>query len=470
MRLVIDVDGNPCEVEVAQSAESATLADLVGSAVGVTVAADETLWVDERRHTGADLLRSVTLLEGSRVGRERLARPEPVRGWSATVSGGLHAGATVVVPSSRPLAVGRSPQADLTLDSPSASWSHVTVEREEDGVRVRDAGSTNGTLVDGVEVGEEGVLVEDEAVVVAGGTAITLRRALAETPAPAPGSLHNLTTAGTAPFNRPPRPGRPPAPEPVQPPVHKEPPAPTRFSIATVVGPLILAGVMIVATHNPMFALISALSPVIGVGTWWEQKRRRAADIADEDARFAAALDTLQADLDKAAAAERARRRDEVPDPATALRRAALPTTRLWQRRPRGGDFLALHAGVGNVRWAPPLDQHSGARLDDRVKEVVSAAHLTAAPVEIDLTAGGVVGVVGDREGALAVARSLVCQAAVHCGPADLTVGVFCDPGRDEAWSWTDLAAARAPPRRRLRRPVGLREPGPQRGPAAGPA
>ena len=46
------------------------------------------------------------------------------------------------------------------------------------------------------------------------------------------------------------------------------------------------------------------------------------------------------------------------------------------------------------------------------------------------------VGVVGERDGALAVARSLLSQAAVHCGPADLTIGVFCDQGRDEAWSW----------------------------------
>ena len=119
------------------------------------------------------------------------------------------------------------------------------------------------------------------------------------------------------------------------------------------------------------------------------------------------------------------------------LRRAALPTTRLWQRRPRGGDFLALHAGVGDVVWAPDLDQQSGPRLDDAVKEIVAATHMPSAPVEVDLTAGGVVGVVGEREGALAVARSLVCQAAVHAGPADLTIGVFCDPGRDEAWSWT---------------------------------
>ena len=437
MRLVIDVDDRPCEIEVGQYAEVATLADLVASAVGVTVDPAAGLWVDDRRYDAGEPLRDVTLLEGSRVGRERRVRPEPLRGWTATVSGGLRAGRTVPLPDKRPLTVGRSPQADLTLASPSASWSHVLVEREGQAVRVRDAGSTNGTLVDGVEVPEEGVLVTDEAVVLAGGTAITLRRDLAETPAPPPGSLHNLTPAGTAPFNRPPRPGRPAAPEPVEPPVRKDPPPPNRFSIATVVGPLILAGVMVAVTHMVMYALLAGLSPVLGVGTWWEQKRRRRQDIEEEDARFARAKETLADDLAQAAAAERARRRDDVPDPATALRRAALPTTRLWQRRSGSDDFLVLHGGVGDVPWTPPVDRQSGPRLDDEVKEVLAAAHMPSAPVEVDLTAAGVVGIVGEREGALAVARSLVCQAAVHCGPADLTIGVFCDAGRGDAWSWT---------------------------------
>ena len=70
------------------------------------------------------------------------------------------------------------------------------------------------------------------------------------------------------------------------------------------------------------------------------------------------------------------------------------------------------------------------------MREVVADTRILAAPVEVDLSDAGVVGIVGDREGALAVARSLVCQAAVHVGPADLTVGVFCDTGRDEAWQW----------------------------------
>ena len=186
-----------------------------------------------------------------------------------------------------------------------------------------------------------------------GGTAITLRPDLAESPAPAPGSLHNVTTAGTAPFNRPPRPGRPPQPDPVVPPVHKDPPPPNRFSMATVVAPLLLAGVMVMI-FGPLMAVLALMSPVIAIGTWWEQKRRRRSDLEEEDERFGQALEAFLGDLDGATAAERTRRRDEVPDPATMLRRAALPTTKLWQRRPGAGELLRLHAGVGDVRWRRP--------------------------------------------------------------------------------------------------------------------
>ena len=105
-------------------------------------------------------------------------------------------------------------------------------------------------------------------------------------------------------------------------------------------------------------AVIALMSPVIAVGTWWEQKRRRKSDLEEEDERFGEALEAFRDDLDEATTAERTRRRDEVPDPATMLRRAALPTTKLWQRRPVAGELLRLHAGVGDVRpggrrWTP---------------------------------------------------------------------------------------------------------------------
>ena len=332
MRLVFDREGTRHEVRVAQTSEHATLADLIGAATGSPVPTDETWWVDQTQHAADASIGEVVLLEGSLIARSRPDATEPLRGWCVLLGGGLHAGDAVRLPKSRPLIIGRSPQADVHVDSPSLSWTHVTLEREGDGVRVKDAGSTNGTYVDGVKIPDEGELVTTACVLTIGGSAVTLTPDTQESLAPPPGTLHNLTPARTAPFNRPPRPGRAVGPEDIRPPEHKEPASASRFSMATVVAPLVLAGVMVMM-YGPQYALIALMSPVLAVGTWWEGKRRHKADVAEEKTRFGKALKSFEADIAEAADRARAQRREDVPDPATTIRRAALPTTRLWQRR-----------------------------------------------------------------------------------------------------------------------------------------
>lgn len=476
MRLLIDVDGSPREIELNRSAPSATLADLVAEACGYPIEDETTLYVDDQAATAGTPLAELLLLEGSTVARSPLRRPGTVDGWTATLSGGLDAGRVVPIPANRPLIIGRSPQADIAVNSASTSWEHATLTLEGDGVRVRDAGSTNGTLVDGRRVPRpddedhtdddedsdddgkrsravelikkarreepaaprpDGILVTDQAVVVAGGVTVLIRKRLPETPAPAPGSLHNLTPAGTAPFNRPPRPGRPQDPEPIQPPARKDVPDATKFGLAMIVAPLVLAGAMVLILGDPRFALMAALSPILGVGTWIEGKHRRAKNLKAEEKRFAEAVDTFRDELAEAAAEGSRRSYADTPDPATVIRRAAIPTMTLWERRVQAADFLHLHAGIGDIPWSPPIDERSGTRLDDKVKEAVRESRLPSAAVEVDLSDAGVVGIVGERDGALAVARSLLVQAATQSGPADLTVGVFCDQGRDEEWAWS---------------------------------
>lgn len=46
------------------------------------------------------------------------------------------------------------------------------------------------------------------------------------------------------------------------------------------------------------------------------------------------------------------------------------------------------------------------------------------------------VGLVGDRDAALALARALLLQAAVHHDPADLQVIVCTDRVGVEVWDW----------------------------------
>jgi S-DNA-T family DNA segregation ATPase FtsK/SpoIIIE len=56
------------------------------------------------------------------------------------------------VPPGQSRTIGRSPQADITIDAPSLSRIHARVTVEPDGLlAVDDLGSTNGILVNGRE-------------------------------------------------------------------------------------------------------------------------------------------------------------------------------------------------------------------------------------------------------------------------------------------------------------------------------
>ncbi|MBD8726854.1 FtsK/SpoIIIE domain-containing protein [Frigoribacterium sp. CFBP 13707] len=435
MRVVIELDDQRRSVEVDRWRGSATLAELV-EAAGCSVGPDDDLFVDASAVSVGTPLRELVLLEGSRVARTATTRPARVAGWNVTLAGGLAVGRVVEVPRTRPLVVGRSPQADLVLPTASASWEHCTVALDDDGVLIRDSGSTNGTVVAGEKVGAEGVRVTEGTTVIVGGAVLIVRPDLPESPVPAPGSLHNLTPAATAPFNRPPRPGRVGEIEPVLPPTRKDVPPASKFSVITVVAPLVLAGAMVLLLGDARFALFALLSPVMAIGMYFEQKHRRRKNLEEEEERFATAVEAFRREIADAAAQEVRRRQELAPDPATVLRRPAVPTTQLWQRRAGDDDFLALHGGIGDVPWKPEVDDRGVSRRDEKVKEALEAGLLPAAPVVVDLSDAGVVGIVGDRAGALALARSLLVQAAVHCGPADLTVGTFCDRGREADWEW----------------------------------
>lgn len=437
MRLLIELDDRRDAVEVDGWSGASSLGDLVSAAIGLTLEPGTTLAVDGHRTSVDTPLRDLVLLEGSRIGRTPEERPLGTDGWTVTLAGGLEAGVVVPVPRGRKLVVGRAPQADVVLPTESASWEHCTVEREDDGVRVRDAGSTNGTVIAGERIDAEGVLLTGTTSVIVGGAVLLVRPALDEVPVPAAGSMANLTPAATAPFNRPPRAGRTSDAETVVPPGRKDVPPASKFSWITVAAPLVLAGAMVLLLGDARFALFALLSPVTAIGMWFEQKHRRAKNLKEEDTRFAEAVESFRGEISEAAAVEAARRQELVPDPATVVRRAELPTTLLWQRRSDDEDFLSLHAGTGDAPWRPEVDQRAAtAKLEDEAKAAIADSRLTAAPVVADLSDAGVVGVVGDRQGALALARSLLTQATVHCGPADLTVGVFCDAGRADDWGW----------------------------------
>jgi len=435
MHIVLDIAGREREVDLVVERGEACVADLLAAAG----AAGTGVVVDGRFHPADARLDEVGLYEGALVAAAADApRPPPERvGAVLAVVGGPAAGPTLALGGGI-VTVGRDGAAGVALPDPSVSAYHARLRLLGDGRwEVEDLASLNGTWVDGVAVTGRRPLPFG-ALVRLGATHVRL---LAGLPADRPQALDPAADAraGLLPFNRPPRPASPPPPDPVPAP---EPPAATRAAQAlnaiALIAPLVLGGVVVAVTGRWYFALFMLLSPVMVLGQWLTARRAAGKERRTTSRAFRAALDELDGRLAAARAGEVARREALLPDPAEVLRRAELPSTRLWERRPADPDHLRLRAGIADLDWAPPVRAaREGQDLPAEVAEVVAAhARLERAAVEVDLSGGGVVGVVGDRAAALALARSLVCQAAVHHGPADLALVVLAAGAHAADWDW----------------------------------
>ncbi len=434
MRVVLDNHGGaPEDVELRLGREDATVGDLLDALPDASRARGI---VVDGRFCHVDLaLTEIGLYEGARI--------EPADGApqgleaSATVLelrviAGFDAGQTVPLTPTG-LVVGRDADCDVTLSDEGVSRRHLRVQPSPGGLRatVSDLDSVNGTWVEGKRI-RQPTDVEPDAVFEAGDVAFIVAPRVAGLPVD---PVRQANLAGTIPFNRPPRTRPPAADDPLTAPEEPSEASRPRFSFASAFGPLVLGVVMVILLHNILFALFCLLSPVMVIGSFLEQ-RRAASRITRGDRReYDQKLKAFQRDVAVRQEEELTRRRQAFPDLAEITRRATAPDPRLWERRVTDNDFLALSAGYGEVPFRPRLaDRHTpGADA-----EVALAEHgwLQLAPVEVPLALGGVVGIVGERGQALALARALLCQAAVLHGPADVTIAVLTEDEAGEDWDW----------------------------------
>ena len=413
-----------------------TLDDLLRTLLGER--APDAVLIDDRVVPGSSTLVDAGLHEGAVVS----ALPRAASGAAAgrapfelVIVAGADCGRAFALNIGR-TSIGRGPGTTIVLSDPAVSHQHCVMDLDASGTcTVTDSGSMNGTSVDGVALeGEESVIAAAGSVVEIGPFALTIR---ATSDADRPLSLdlrRHVGASGTTPFNRPPRPARAAAPKPIAAPKQAPKPAKPHFSIASTCGPLVMAVVMIGVTGNLQYALFTLLTPLIAMGGYVEQRWRGGKTSAAARGDYASELEAFDAHVREAREAERARQRDICPDPGEVLRRAALPSVRLWERRPHHDDFLRLFAGLADLPWEAPVKD--GAELPPDSADLRASERLLAVPACVDLSGGGVVGIVGDRAAALATARSLLCQAAVHQGPADLTIAVCVDDGRAPEWDW----------------------------------
>ncbi|MEO9138235.1 MAG: FtsK/SpoIIIE domain-containing protein [Jatrophihabitans sp.] len=330
------------------------------------------------------------------------------------VAGGPSAGERYALARGRAI-IGRDAQDAVCLLDDRVSRRHAALEVGPSGATVHDLGSTNGTTVDGVEVGPAGTPVDPGQVIRVGDS---LLRLVGPAPTIAPVTL----TDGALVVNRGPRPRPAATPGPIDLPVPNRPPAPGRVQWFTALLPAVAGAVMAWVLDAPAFLLFALLSPMmmlsssLGDRVHWRRSRRQEASLYRTE--LSAARDAVLTGL----RAEATARRDAAPDPVQVASIASGPEPRIWERRCGDPEHLVVRLG-----WA---DQHS--RLQSRAGQTVApAGQVISVPVTSDLRTGPL-GLAGPTRVVDGLARWVITQLAVLHSPVDLEIAALL--GRPQRW------------------------------------
>ncbi len=330
--------------------------------------------------------------------------------------------------------VGRDPDCAVPLADPALSGRHLQLTVSDNGVAVADLGSRNGTTLEGSALEpERPEQLAPGAVVRAGRTLLTL-----QPPAP-PGQQPPPSADGTLPFNRPPRVRRPVEPA-VRPfPAPPDSPQRGRLPLGASLLPLALGLGLYFATKIPTMLFFSALSPLMAVSTYFEDRRSGRKGFDRRRREYREKLAALRDELEGERTRELAARRAAAPPGPELLRRANALDPQLWERRQGDDDFLALRLGSADrpALLTVRLDAGGDESLRTEVEEIAGwYATAPSVPVEAPLGELGLLGVCGPEERVEGLARWLVAEAAALHSPRELVVAAAVDEGRTEQWRW----------------------------------
>jgi S-DNA-T family DNA segregation ATPase FtsK/SpoIIIE len=227
----------------------------------------------------------------------------------------------------------------------------------------------------------------------------------------------------------------------------QEPPKAMRFGWGALIVPVILGIVMALLIH-PRMAMFAIFSPAMLLANWFEDRRRLHKERRESGEAFRDALDRFGVQVAVAYRQEMEHWHRGALPPSEVRSRAIRGDARLWERRPDHEDFMQVPVGTGCTPWTPQLRGSPGAESTAVLNRY---SELHQVPISIELRAGEVTGIAGDRSFVLGMARQIVLQAAVSHGPADLAISVFTESATDWDWAkWLPHVVINGSGRRRL--------------------
>jgi S-DNA-T family DNA segregation ATPase FtsK/SpoIIIE len=326
--------------------------------------------------------------------------------------------------------VGRGLGNDVVLYDPLVSKRHCRFNVDGE-LEVIDAGSVNGVFVDGLRV-DRAVLRRDDEVTL-GDTVLRVAAIAEGTASPAGVSVAFVRSPYLDPIFQGPKVAVP------------EPPTPPdagRFPWIPLLAPLLMGAVLYMVTQSVLSIVFVALSPIMLIGTYFEQRLAGKKRFEMAAANFRAGMAQLAEQLDELRAEEIAVRNHEHPSAIEVVSAAESYTPTMWSRRPDRPHFLEVRLGVGADTSRISLDVPSRNDTTPELWQAVLDAEQHYATVEpVPLVASlvelGTVGVAGSELRRMLPARAVIAQLCGLHSPAELALAVMCSTESMAAWAWT---------------------------------
>ncbi|HEY0691154.1 MAG TPA: type VII secretion protein EccCa [Kribbella sp.] len=226
-----------------------------------------------------------------------------------------------------------------------------------------------------------------------------------------------------------------------------------------MVGGLGSVAMMTIGRSGPMVVVgigLLAVTLLGSLGSAVSSRGRGGKDRKNQRTRY---LDYLERLREEFSVQERKARAEalELNPPHDALLDCVNDVSRLWERRRTDSDFLQPRCGSGRVPVVPAVVGQSGSAMEPPDQFMMAEANalvrrftlIPDMPLTVPLDHVGNVSIVGDREGVVRVARSLIVQSAVWHAPEDLELAAAFPPSALPEWHWLGLLPHAQDPEKR---------------------
>jgi DNA segregation ATPase FtsK/SpoIIIE, S-DNA-T family len=206
--------------------------------------------------------------------------------------------------------------------------------------------------------------------------------------------------------------------------------------------------IVVLRNSNPVFLVIGGLLLIVALigGLAMALSHRGSATRTRRTQRehYLDFLEKLRARMRAKGREVRAAAAQLDPEP-TALLELIRDPARLWERRRHHADFCRVRIGIGDramFSLTVPEEQNPVQPYDpimiNEVNSVVAHYRIVRGmPITVNLDGAGQVAIIGDREGVLSAARSMIAQLAALHAPDDVRIAAAFP--REAAADWTGL-------------------------------